>query len=153
MLALAPSLLDLVQDIAADRQQWQPHVRFTEGSRYWQRLAQLPAADVWLLTWLPDQTTDLHDHGEAAAAFTVVTGVLTEVRARPDGVLSSSELPAGSTQTVPAGAVHDVANLGTAPAISIHAYSPRLTTMTFWETVPGGIRRVSSVRTDQPEVA
>lgn len=152
MLALA-TLDDLVSSIAADRSLWEPHVRFTDHSRYWHRLAALPGADVWLLTWLPDQFTDLHDHGDATATFTVVSGVLEEVRVRPGGALVSSSLPAGSVRTVPAGAVHDVANRGTEPAISIHAYTPRLERMSFWEVAPGGLTRLSTVLTDQPEVA
>ncbi|MCU1595703.1 MAG: uncharacterized protein JWO12_3095 [Frankiales bacterium] len=152
MLALA-SLDDLVVSIAADRSLWEPHVRFTDSSRYWHRLLTLPGADVWLLTWLPDQYTDLHDHGDATATFTVVSGVLNEVRVRPGGTLVAADVPAGSLVTVPAGAVHDVANHSSSPAVSIHAYSPRLERMSFWEPWGDGLRRISTVLTDEPEVA
>lgn len=152
MLALA-SLDDLVVSVAADHSLWEPHVRFTDHSRYWHRLASRHGADLWLLTWMPDQYTDLHDHGDASATFTVVSGVLNEVRVRPGGQLVSSDVRAGSVVTVPAGAVHDVANHGNAPAISIHAYTPRLEQMSFWEIAPEGLRRVSTVLTDEPEVA
>ena len=30
------------------------------------------------MSWLPGQQTDRHDHGDAAGAFTVVSGSLTE---------------------------------------------------------------------------
>ncbi len=33
--------------------------------------------------------------------------------------------------------IHDVRNLGTTPALSVHAYSPRLTTMTRYQLVDG----------------
>ena len=40
--------------------------------------ADLAEAQVWLLSWLPEQGTPLHDHGTSAGAFTVVRGTLTE---------------------------------------------------------------------------
>ncbi|MCW2600763.1 MAG: putative cysteine dioxygenase [Frankiales bacterium] len=157
--SLAPAALDaaalagLVRTVAEHPAQWQQHVRFDAGSRYWHRLATHPGADLWLLTWLPEQGTDLHDHGDATAAFTVVQGELQEIRVRPGGSLVRSTLGAGSVRTVPAGAVHDVANRSSGPAVSIHAYSPSLTSMTFWEPAPDGLRRVSTVSTNEPEVA
>jgi mannose-6-phosphate isomerase-like protein (cupin superfamily) len=151
MLAL-PSLADAVQTVAGDPRLWRQHVRFDRGTRYWHRLASLPDVDLWLLTWLPDQQTDLHDHGEAGAAFTVVSGTLAEVRVSGGRRITRSLSP-GQLSWVPAGAVHDVGNWSDAPAISIHAYSPRLTTMTFWELSDGQLHRGSTLRTDEPEVA
>ncbi|MCU1624845.1 MAG: uncharacterized protein JWL79_3690 [Frankiales bacterium] len=151
MLTLS-SLADTVTTVAADPRLWRQHVHFDSGSRYWHRLATLPDADLWLLTWWPDQQTDLHDHGEATAAFTLVSGSLEEVRIS-DGRRVSRSLAPGQVSWVPAGAVHDVGNRGTSPAISIHAYSPRLTQMTFWDLDDGSLRRVSTVLTDEPEVA
>jgi mannose-6-phosphate isomerase-like protein (cupin superfamily) len=143
----------VVRAVADDPHLWQHLVRYDRGSRYWARIATLPGADLWLLTWLPDQKTDLHDHGDAAASFTVVHGTLTETRVHPGGLLVDSVMRAGDVHEVPAGAVHDVGNRGLEPAISIHAYSPALTTMNFWEPVPGGLRRLQTVYSDQPEVA
>ena len=40
--------------------------------------ADLAGAQVWLLSWLPEQGTPLHDHGTSAGAFSVVPGTLTE---------------------------------------------------------------------------
>jgi mannose-6-phosphate isomerase-like protein (cupin superfamily) len=151
MLALA-SLADAVTTVAGDARLWRQHVRFDQGSRYWHRLATLPDADLWLLTWLPDQQTDLHDHGEATAAFTVVSGQLEEVRVSAGRRVSRS-LSRGQLSWVPAGAVHDVGNRSSAPAISIHAYSPALTHMTFWDLEAGVLSRLSTIRTDEPEVA
>jgi predicted metal-dependent enzyme (double-stranded beta helix superfamily) len=151
MLTLS-SLADTVTTVAADPRLWRQHVHFDSGSRYWHRLATLPDADLWLLTWMPDQQTDLHDHGEATAAFALVAGSLEEVRIS-DGRRVSRSLTPGQVSWVPAGAVHDVGNRGNSPAISIHAYSPRLTQMTFWDLDDGSLRRVSTVLTDEPEVA
>src|SRR3954453_6191588 len=39
---------------------------------------ELGGAQVWLLSWLPDQGTPLHDHGSSAGAFAGGRGRLTE---------------------------------------------------------------------------
>jgi Cysteine dioxygenase type I len=36
--------------------------------------------DVWLLSWAPDRSTELHDHGGSLGALTVVSGALRETR-------------------------------------------------------------------------
>jgi quercetin dioxygenase-like cupin family protein len=150
-LAAGP-LLDLVRETAADRSRWACEVRFDTGSRYWARLDGPAGVDLWLLTWLPGQDTELHDHGSAAAAVCVVSGAVEEVRAAPDGTLTRVRLQAGDSVWVPPGAVHDVGHAGELPAISVHAYSPRLDRMTFYETGPHGLRATRTVRTDEPEL-
>ena len=144
-------LVSLVRTLAADPALWRPHVRFT-ASRHWSRLPSPDGVDVWLLTWLPAQGTDLHDHGSSAAALTVLAGQLDEVRATPDGALSRSRLGPGDTHWVAPGVVHDVENVGSTPAVSLHAYSPRLTRMTFWTPTAAGLRAVRTVATDEPEL-
>lgn len=147
-----PQLVGLARDVAADRARWEPRVRFgTAGRRWWTRLHGDDCVDVWLLTWLPGHTTDLHDHGDSSAAFVVVRGELEEVRAdRPDAALSSSRLAAGSAAWVAPGVIHDVRAHGDVPAVSIHAYSSPLTRMTYWErALPGSVLR--SVAGREPE--
>lgn len=146
-------LVPLVRELAADEDAWRPYVRFDRATRHWARLPSPAGVDVWLLTWLPDQGTDLHDHGTSAAALTVVHGGLVEVRAGRDGTLTPLGLGTGATHWVAPGVVHDVVNRSAAPAVSIHAYSPRLTTMTFWAARRGRLVPTRTVHTDEPEVA
>lgn len=150
-LAAGP-LLDLVRAAAADRGLWQPAVRFKTARRWWSRLLSTDDVELWLLTWLPEQGTDLHDHGDSAAAVTVLAGALEEVRAGDDGSLSSHVLSAGDAVWIPPGAVHDVAHTGTSPSVSLHAYAPRLLRMSFYERTDGALRRTRTVLTDQPEL-
>lgn len=149
-LDLAPPSLDLadlvdaVCGIAADEALWQPRVRFRAESRWWTRLHGDKALDVWLLTWLEDQSTDLHDHGPSAAAFTVLEGKLSEVRV--DGLREeTSAVPAGGLVTVAPGVVHDVRNPSGRPAVSIHAYSPPLREMTYYRRESSGRLAVDQV--------
>lgn len=144
------SLATLVTSLAARPELWRPQVRYRPGQRWWTRLDGPAGVDVWLLSWLSSQGTELHDHGDAGAAFTVVHGTLTEVRATPSGLVSQ-RLDAGAVQTVAPDVVHDVENRDPGPAVSIHAYGPRLTRMTYYEWAAGALSPTRTVATDQPE--
>jgi mannose-6-phosphate isomerase-like protein (cupin superfamily) len=130
-------LLQLVGRIAADTASWQSQVCLPEGDeRWWTRLdagTAGGAVDVWLLSWLPGSTTELHDHGGSTAAFTVVRGALREVRLDRTGHRIVKVRRTGAATVVPPRVIHDVNGAGYAPAVSIHAYSPPLTTMNFYE--------------------
>jgi predicted metal-dependent enzyme (double-stranded beta helix superfamily) len=128
-------------------------VRFGTADRYWTRLAAPDGVDVWLLTWLPSQSTDLHDHGGSSAAFSVVEGALTEVRADRAGRLTSATLSAPAVRRVEPGVVHDVRNDLLEPAVSIHAYAPRLERMTFYDVVGERLVPRAEVLGDEPEAA
>lgn len=145
-------LTDLVRSIAARPEQWRPLVRYQDGGRWWTRLDAPAGVDVWLLTWLPAQGTELHDHCRSSAAFTVAAGTLTELRPDDRGATVPQELAAGRTQTVEPGDLHDVVNAGSEPAVSIHAYSPPLTRMTYWGVGrDGALVPTRTVETDEPE--
>jgi hypothetical protein len=141
-------LASLVQRLAADPARWQAQVRFGQNERWWTRLHGDDDVDVWLLTWVRDTGTDLHDHGHSAGAFTVVAGVLEEVR--PDGSrgrLTTTRLRAGGVRQIEPGLVHDVRSPSRQPAISIHAYSPPLREMTFYEQGDNGPQPTRTVTT------
>jgi quercetin dioxygenase-like cupin family protein len=109
------------------------------------RIVRADLYEVWVLGWWPGQSVELHDHGGSDAAFTVVEGDLVEVTARGRDGLQRLELSAGASRIVPAGTRHDVLNLGTAPATSVHVYSPRLTSMTFYDAIDQRPLRVEAV--------
>jgi mannose-6-phosphate isomerase-like protein (cupin superfamily) len=145
-------LAALVREIAADETSWQPLVRFGTSERWWTKLRSDDLVDVWLLTWLRGSGTDLHDHGGSRAAFTVVEGMLNEIRAYPRGDATTiSTVRPGGIREVAADVVHDVRNPSSLPAVSIHAYSPPLQSMTFYDTRPSGLHARFTVPTDTPE--
>jgi mannose-6-phosphate isomerase-like protein (cupin superfamily) len=143
----------VVRRIAANPRLWKPAVRFGATDRYWTRLDGPEGVDVWLLTWLPSQGTDLHDHGDSAAAFAVVEGSLTEVRADPTLGVWSTTVRAPAVRVVEPGVVHDVRNDHSAPAVSIHAYSPKLSRMTYYDLEDGALVARREVLGDEPESA
>jgi len=149
-LSLA-ALAAVTRDLADRPDLWRRLVRFDRGERWWTRLEGPPGTDVWLLSWLRSQGTELHDHGESGAAFTVVVGTLTETRPDPQGRLVPLKLRVGQAQTVEPGAIHDVVNDHAEPAVSIHAYSPRLERMTYYTRAAGRITATHTVLTHEPE--
>ncbi len=125
---------------AARPHDWPLAPRFDPHRRWYHRLASEPDAEVWLLSWLPGQGTDLHDHGGSSGAFLVVTGELTErTVARPGGQsrLVGSTLPAGQGRSFGPGHIHQITNTSRKPAVSLHVYSPALTEMTRYRLADG----------------
>lgn len=129
-----------------------PYVRYEERDRWHLRLHRDQRVDVWLISWLPTQGTQLHDHGGSAGAFTVISGMLDEsVYVPPKGDLRQRKHPAGRSVGFGARHVHDVRNTSAAPAVSVHAYSRPLTSMTFYDLHEGGLSRIADLATDDPE--
>ncbi len=145
----------LVRRIGADADLWQDLVRYGEGDERWfERLFLDAEHDIWLIAWLPGQNTGLHDHGEALGAFTVVRGTLTETTVHPRRPRDLTEpvdvvrrqIHEGRVRGFGYEHIHDVGNVGTEPAVSIHAYAPELTAMTQYVLEDDRLRVVASER-------
>jgi predicted metal-dependent enzyme (double-stranded beta helix superfamily) len=147
MIITSAGLLAVAEQYAARPDDWPVAVRFDPQHRWYARFAQHPDHEVWLLSWLPGQATDLHDHGGSAGAFVVVSGTLTEstvVRRGGGSALRDVAWPAGRGHQFGAHHVHRVANLGNTPAVSVHAYGPALRAMTRYR-FEGGTLALESI--------
>lgn len=135
-----------------------------ESERWFTRVHGDDELDVWLISWVPGHPTELHDHGGSLGALTVLTGSLNEFRW--DGQqLRRRRLDAGDQAGFPLGWVHDVVwaprtapprpvPVSAQPTLSVHAYSPPLTAMSYYEvTARNRLRRQRTELTDQPEGA
>ena len=169
-LSLA-DLTDLTLAVAAEVKNGRYAADVDATSRWSHRLHADAYLDVWLIGWAPTQAAELHDHGGSLGALTVVRGELTEWRwsggrsghlgdatrgAIPvasgvtDGVVGSGPglrrrlLRAGRGATFRLGHVHDVSNRAPESAVSVHAYSPPLSTMSYYEVDGDTIRRTRS---------
>lgn len=100
-------------------------------TRWYSRLHAGDDLDVWLISWVSGHTTELHDHAGSLGALTVLAGSLHEYRWDGDR-LRGRLLESGDQAGFPLGWVHDVVSAEDA-AISVHAYSPPLTAMSFYE--------------------
>jgi hypothetical protein len=153
----------LAAALAAASGHWLPLVEYRTGSRWTHLLAPAAAAEVldpslhpeladaqvWLLSWLPDQGTPLHDHGTSAGAFAVVDGTLTErvVAAGRDAVRETADdLLPGRVRHFGPHYVHQVTNTGLRPAVSVHVYTPGLSWMNRYELADGVLRRTGTER-------
>lgn len=132
-----------------------PYVQYDERDRWHLRLHRDQRVDVWLISWMPSQGTQLHDHGGSAGAFSVVSGELDEAvfvaSGRGAGGLRGRVHSAGRSVGFDARYVHDVRNTSSAPAVSVHAYSRPLTSMTFYDIDGGRLSRIATMATDDPE--
>ncbi|MEV3902332.1 MULTISPECIES: cysteine dioxygenase [unclassified Mycobacterium] len=122
--------------------------------RWFTRMYGDDELDIWLISWVPDRSTELHDHGGSLGALTVVSGSLSETRW--DGeALRRRRLSAGDQAGFPLGWVHDVVwapDPVPTPTLSVHAYSPPLTAMSYYEvTERQTLRRNRTELTEHPE--
>jgi rhodanese-related sulfurtransferase/mannose-6-phosphate isomerase-like protein (cupin superfamily) len=104
---------------------WMDRVRLRVESRWFERLYHGKDHDIWVISWLPEQSTGFHDHGESSGAFVVATGALEEHRPGESTIV----IHPGQPRAFGPDYAHDVRNASSAPAISIHAYSPPLNEM------------------------
>jgi rhodanese-related sulfurtransferase/mannose-6-phosphate isomerase-like protein (cupin superfamily) len=122
-------LADIVKVFASRHGEWMGRVRLRADRRWYERLYHGPDYDVWVISWLPGQSTGFHDHGASSGAFVVATGLLEEQRPGE----RARVVHAGRSRAFGPDYTHDVRNVSLAPAISIHAYSPPLTEMNEYE--------------------
>src|SRR4051812_30423377 len=119
---------------AAAPEQWPVAPRFNPVDRWYHRLAEATDHEVWLLTWLPGQGTEIHDHGGSAGAFHVMSGSLTEdtvIEGSPGHAprIVARELGEGAGRRFGARHIHRITNRSGRPAVSVHVYGPALRTM------------------------
>ncbi|NDZ93942.1 cysteine dioxygenase [Streptomyces sp. SID6673] len=142
--------------------------RWDPVERWAARLETTEDLDLWLISWTPDRSTDLHDHAGSLGALTVLSGSLREYR-WIGNELALRILDSGDQAAFPLGWVHDVQRHdalairsddavddlpldAVTPTLSVHAYSPPLTAMSFYAvTEHATLRRTRTELTDPPE--
>ena len=128
-----------------------PRVHHQIARRYYERLVTADDHEVWLICWDVGQMTLLHDHGSSAGAYHGRRGLVAR-GPRPSriGPAPPAPHPAGRARSFGPGYVHNLANAGPGLATSIHAYTPRLTTMTYYAVLPGGAVPIRSLPVECP---
>jgi mannose-6-phosphate isomerase-like protein (cupin superfamily) len=156
-----PTSLDLAdltalsRRIAAEVRAGLHEVHIDPENRWYRRLQGDDYLDVWLISWATEQAAELHDHAGSLGALTVVSGRLTEECWDAEaGGLRTRSLHVGRTVGFPLGHVHEVSNPSEVPAVSVHAYSPPLTAMSYYAVGAdpvSGSRRLRRTRTELTE--
>jgi rhodanese-related sulfurtransferase/mannose-6-phosphate isomerase-like protein (cupin superfamily) len=129
VVSKTPEELASIVSRFASSEEWVDRVRLRAERRWYERLHQGPDHDIWVISWLPGQSTGFHDHGDSSGAFVVATGTLEEHRPGDEPLVIHPGKPRGFGPDY----AHDVRNVSPAPAISIHAYSPPLDEMNKYE--------------------
>jgi rhodanese-related sulfurtransferase len=124
-----PEELANIVSLFASSDGWIDKVRLRAEGRWYERQYHGPDYDIWVISWLPGQSTGFHDHGASSGAFVVATGILEE---HSPGERTRVIHP-GKPRAFGPDYAHDVRNVSLAPAISIHAYSPPLSEMNEYE--------------------
>jgi hypothetical protein len=124
----------LVRSLAATDDLWRSIVCHTPRQRWYTRVHWTSHVEVWLLGWDVGQDTRLHDHGGSCGAFCVADGQLWEQHGRAGGArLRVRAHAAGSAASFDTAYVHNLLDGGRERATSVHAYSPPLSIMRFYE--------------------
>lgn len=145
-------LVALTRQVGAEVRAGVHPVTIDPDRRWYRRIRGDDYVDLWLISWATEQYAELHDHGGSYGALTVVSGTLTEHRWTSAG-LRPRRLRAGRSVGFPLGHVHEVASPSPTPVVSVHAYSPPLTAMSYYGPDPAAegarLRRTRSVLVEQ----
>jgi Cysteine dioxygenase type I len=122
--------------------QWVARVRLDIEGRWYEQIQMAGNYEVWLISWMPGQSTGFHDHGGSNGAFGVAWGDLDECAVpRGNGGVLVNRIGSGGVRSFGPRHVHDVRNSSaTSVAVSVHAYSPPLSEMTRYDLTPSGLR-------------
>jgi hypothetical protein len=149
-------LQEVVDRYADDVRAGKYVAEFQAGERWHVRIHQDDDVDVWLISWTTEQGTELHDHGGSSGAFTVVEGALNEYvwtgrSPGGPGLLVSETRHQCDVVAFGPDYVHDVRNHLEAPAVSVHAYSPPIRLMRYYDAAARTLEHTGSSWTDDPE--
>jgi len=137
--ALSVDALERLVCRIADRADlWQPLVVVDSERRRYELLYEDSRTDIWVLSWMPGQRTGFHDHDRSGVGLVCVQGELIEGTLSLDADPRSTLMRPGTVRGGPGGYIHSVAHHAGEPAISIHAYSPRLTRVGQYRVDPQG---------------
>lgn len=137
-LLTTADLTDRAHTLAGSPQEWLYRVRLSTDGRWYERLHRDRRHEVWLIAWLLGQSTGFHDHGGSRGAFAVAFGSLDE-----HDTAGIRRLSAGQVRGFGRRYVHDVRNHTSAPAVSVHLYSPPLSEMNRYDLTGSGLVRVA----------
>jgi len=121
----APELVELTRRIAATGA-WRDYLVESHEYRDYRLVFENEFTDIWVLSWLPGQTTGFHDHDISQVGITVLQGAVRESHMRMGAESTSHVMRAGQSQQGPYGYIHQVAHEEGELAASLHAYSPPL---------------------------
>jgi quercetin dioxygenase-like cupin family protein len=144
-----PELEELVAEIAATPELWEPHIDRSSEQRMYACLRRDTHVDIWAIFWRPGNDTGWHDHDTSSGAVHVVEGSLTNRELRLGGPDRRRTYHAGESFSFDPAQIHRLV-CESETAISIHAYSAPLWRLGQYSVDPDGmLRRVSVTYADE----
>ena len=128
----------LVEDMSAHPELWRHLVHHSPDERHYMPMLLDANVEIWLICWCPTQETGFHDHGGSRGAVAVLQGMLSETLPNIVGDQPGTLYRTGDYFSFGAARIHDVQHAAGDPAASLHAYSPPLGEMGFYELDDGG---------------
>lgn len=121
----SPELVRLVSRIR-DTGAWRDYLVESHEYRDYRLVFENEYTDIWVLSWLPGQTTGFHDHDVSQVGIAVLQGEIRESHMHMGAAPTSHVMRVGDTQEGPYGYIHQVQHEDGELAASLHAYSPPL---------------------------
>jgi predicted metal-dependent enzyme (double-stranded beta helix superfamily) len=139
-----------VHRLIATPAEWVARVRLDTEGRWYEQIHLGESYEVWLISWMPGQSTGFHDHGGSNGAFGIVWGDLDEcVVPRDGGPVLVNRIGSGAVRSFGPRHAHDVRNCSASSvAVSVHAYSPPLSETRQYDLTPSGLV-ISGTETSQ----
>ena len=128
----------IVGGLAADPAPWSHLVRHDPAQRVFECLRLDDQVEIWLSCWMPGHYTGFHDQDLSSGAVVVAQGAVVEERLRLGAPPEVRRYTPGDVFDFTPVDIHRVTNAGTAPATTLHAYSPPLRRMGAYLVQPGG---------------
>jgi cysteine dioxygenase len=132
-------LLDLAARLDLSAELVDAHL-FFDAERYARNLVlRTPVLELLVLCWLPGQQTLIHDHGRSVNAIRVHGGELTSrlfsaADGEPARMTTEEAVSSGGMASLDRTQIHQLANTSQEKLVTIHMYSPPLTTITAYST-------------------
>ena len=137
-------LLALACSLAADRDVWEPHMRFSDEQRHYVSLHRDANVDVWVLCWTRTNDTGWHDHDTSAGAVAVAKGELVEHNLAVGAPSVEVCVPEGTAYSFGPDHIHRMTGAAEG-SVSVHVYSPPLWRMGQYAISSTGVLRRHSV--------
>lgn len=137
----APELEQVAMAIRDRPELWEPLLVVDAHRRRYRLLFEDERTDIWVLCWMPGQSTGFHDHDVSDVGIAIARGMVVERQLKLPAGATAIELRPGDTRQGPAGYIHSVAHGEGAPAVSIHCYSPPLMKVGQYRVDPEGVLR------------
>ena len=98
-------------------------------------------SEAWLNTWWQPRDSGFHDHGGSGGGVHVIAGEVTGEYLQVEGGRRVRRFAKGDSFSFEADRIHRVDHLE--GAVTVHVYSPPLSTIGHYELVDGELRRVA----------